>query len=286
MRQHQRCLVIAAVTAASLGGLAHGEAIAQRTKLLEFGPAAMEVQPARRATTDTPPAALDEPDPSERPWVLAAAWALRLPPPPDERASARERQELRKLAADQDADVLERVRYWDAGSPSQRWRGMLADMTIRAELAGAAATHARALLDVAIHDARVAAWDSKNVYRRTRPSELDARLVPEVAAPPGSSYPCEHAVVAGVAAEILRHLFPRESNRLAAAAHEAAWSRVVASAVYPSDAEAGLTLGRAVATHVIQHAKIAASDRVAWLLVSNGRDGSGCSRPMGGWSFC
>ena len=45
---------------------------------------------------------------------------------------------------------------------------------------------------------------------------------------------------------------------LAAAAHEAAWSRVVASAVYPSDAQAGLVLGRAVAAQVIEHARITA----------------------------
>jgi len=74
---------------------------------------------------------------------------------------------------------------------------------------------------------------------------------------PGRSYPCEWAVVAGAAAAILAHLFPADAPALAAAAHEAASSRVAASAVYPSDAEAGLALGRAVAARVIDYARLA-----------------------------
>ena len=255
MRQTERRLVIVAVAAAWLGGLAHSEAIAQRARMLEFGPDSIEIRPARRTVTDTPAPALDEPEPRERPLVLASVRELRLPPPPDERDSARERQEMRKLAASEDADALERVRYWNAAPPAQRWIEMLADMSARTELPGATADRARALLDAAIHDARIAARDSKHAYRRPRPSELDARLVPEVAVPRGPSYPCEHAVIAGVATEILGHLFPRDRARLAGAAHEAAWSRVVASAVYPSDARAGLTLGRAVAELVIERAR-------------------------------
>jgi hypothetical protein len=260
MHQRERRLVIALVATAWLGGLGHSEAIAQRTRLLEFGPDAIEMEPARRAVAATPGPPLDAPDPDERPRVLSSARKLRLPPPPDERDSARERREMRKLAASEDADALERVRYWDAAPPAQRWREMLEDMRVRDDLSGATAGHARALLDAAIHDARIAAWDSKTAYRRPRPSELDARLVPEVAVPRGPSYPCEHAVIAGAAAEILSHLFPHERTRLAGAASEAAWSRVVASAVYPSDARAGLALGRAVAARVIEHASIAAVD--------------------------
>jgi hypothetical protein len=272
MRQRERRFVIAAVAAAWLGGLGHTEAIAQRARLLEFGPDSIEMGPARRAVTHVPAAPFDEPDPHERPRVLASAWELRLPPPPDERDSARERREMRKLAASEDADALERVRYWDATSPAQRWRGMLADLSVRAELSGAAASRAQALLDAAIHDARIAARDSKTAYRRLPPSALDARLVPEVAVPRGPSYPCEHAVIAGVAAEILGHLFPADRTRLAGAAHEAAWSRVVASAVYPSDARAGLALGRAVAARIIERLSLDADDGVARPLIGSGPD--------------
>jgi len=208
------------------------------------------MRPARRAIQVTLPA--DAPGEKERLWVLASPSALKLPPPPGENESARERLELRKLAAGENAEALERVRFWDVRSPGQRWSEMLPGLIARAELGTDGARIAAALLETAIHDARIAAWDGKRAYRRLPPGELDARLVPEVTVSGAPSYPCEHAVVAGAAATILGHLFPADADRLAAAAHEAAWSRVVASAVYPSDAKAGLALGHAVASQVIE----------------------------------
>src|SRR5262245_29949533 len=249
MRHRERYLVIV-VAAALLGGLGSTEASAQRARLLEFGPDAIDIPPARRAVQVTLPAV--EPGERERPWVLASPSALRLPPPPGENESARERVELRKLAVGENADALERVRFWDVRSPAQRWSEMLAGLIARTELRTDGAHDFAAILERAIHDARIAAWDGKRAYRRLPPSELDARLVPEVAVSGAPSYPCEHAVVAGTAAAILGHLFPAEADRLDAAAHEAAWTRVVASAVYPSDAKAGLALGRAVARQVIE----------------------------------
>ena len=248
MRLRERHLVI--VVVALLGGLGSTEASAQRAQMLEFGPDAIELRPTRRTVQVTVPAV--ELGEKERPWVLASPSALRVPPPPGENESARERLELRKLAASDNADALERVRFWDVRPPARRWSEMLAGLIARAELGTVAARRAAALLESAIHDARIAAWDSKRAYRRLPPSELDARLVPEVAVSGAPSYPCEHAVVAGAAATILGYLFPAEAVRLAAAAHEAAWSRVVASAVYPSDAKVGLALGSAVATQVIE----------------------------------
>jgi hypothetical protein len=253
MRPRERHLVIV-VAAALLGGLGSTEASAQRTQLLEFGPDAIEPRLARRTVQVTGPAV--EPVEKARPWVLASPSAFRLPPPPDEYESARERLELRKLALAENADALERVRFWDLQSPVERWSEMLAGLIARAELGADGARHAATLLESAIHDARIAAWDGKRAYRRLPPSELDARLVPEVVVSGAPSYPCEYAVVAGAAATILGHLFPAEADGLAAAAHEAAWSRVVASAVYPSDAKAGLALGRAVAREVIEHLQL------------------------------
>jgi PAP2 superfamily len=198
-----------------------------------------------------------------------------LPPPPDERSTAREQQELRKHAVGDDATALERVRYWNSGSPPHRWNERLAELIVRDDVGNPAGTRAFAMLNIAIHDALIAAWDSKYAYRRPRPSEMDARLVPEVTVPRSPSYPCEHAVAAGAAVGILAHLFPAHAESLAAAAHEAAWSRVVAGAVYPSDSKAGLTLGRAVAARVIESVKedraitleLAAMPRPRWSTV-------------------
>ncbi|PWU24513.1 MAG: hypothetical protein C5B48_06005 [Candidatus Rokuibacteriota bacterium] len=254
MRQRHVVSVVASTALLLTAGT--GEAIGQRSKLLEFGPDAIEVPRPARVADDPSLVRTVEPVAARgRPWVLASAWELRLPPPPDERETARERLELRKLAAGDDAEALERIRHWDAGPPERRWKEMLADLSVRADFADGAVSRAYELLDIAIHDAVIAAWDSKLAYKRPRPSELDARLVPEAAVPRSPSYPCEIAVTAGAAAAILAHLFPGDADRLIAAAHEAAWSGVAASVAYPSDAEAGLALGRAVAARVIDAAR-------------------------------
>jgi hypothetical protein len=109
---------------------------------------------------------------------------------------------------------------------------------------------------VAIADAMVAAWDSKYAHSRPRPNEADARLDTALRAPRSPSYPCEYSVAAGAGSTVLAHFFPKDAAHFAAAAEEAARSRVLAGVVYPSDARAGLELGRAVGGRVIEALKL------------------------------
>lgn len=256
MRQHHRALLSAGV-AACLLAIAREEVSAQRSRILEFGPDAIDLGPHARVVIGRPLTAPEERDAGQRrPWVLSSGSELRLPPPPDEAEASRERRELRRLVVREDAATLDRIRYWDFRSPGHRWNELLVTMVARDRLGATAGIRAFALLNIAIDDSLIAAWDSKYAYRRLRPIELDGSLVPEVTVPSSPSYPCERAVTAGAASAVLAHLFPADAERLAAAAHEAAWSRVVAGAVYPSDARAGLELGRAVAARVIARARI------------------------------
>lgn len=249
-----------------LFSIACSDASAQRSRLLEFGPDAVELQLNASKGRERPVRATIEPGAGGwGPWILTSGRALRLPPPPDEKSTAVELRELKRLMVGDDAERLERIRYWDFGSPVHRWNEMLTDMGVRDDVGSAASIRAVTLLNVTIHDALVAAWDSKYTYNRRRPSEDSALLVPEVAIPRSPSYPCEHAVIAGAASTVLAHLFPADAQRFAGAAHEAAWSRVMAGAVYPSDARAGLDLGRAVAAHVLEYAKTIDADEWAGL---------------------
>ena len=102
----------------------------------------------------------------------------------------------------------------------------------------------------------IAAWDSKYAHNRRRPGEADAQLTTALPAPRSPSYPCEHSVAAGAGSAVLAHLFPKEAQRFTEAAEEASRSRVLAGVVYPSDARAGLELGRAVAARVIEYLKL------------------------------
>jgi hypothetical protein len=257
MRQCARRPALIAGLVTALLAIACGEALAQKSRLYEFGPDAVELLPRRPAERTTrPPADPIQRMVDRRPCVLASTAELRLPPPPDDRSTAAELRELKKLMAGDDPTAIAQIRYWDTGALAAPWRDLLAGIGLEDGLEPAEKARGLLLMQIAIHDGLIAAWDSKLVHRRPRPDELDGRLAPEVAVPAVPSYPSEHAVVAAAAAGILAFLFPAHADRLAVTAEQAAWSRVAAGAVFPSDARAGLGLGRAVALRVIEVAKI------------------------------
>src|SRR5262245_34515696 len=168
-------------------------------------------------------------------WVLTSGSQLRLSPPPNPAVTAAELQELRGLVARRDAAALDRIVFWDTGAPGYRWNGILADELSKHNLAGATTSRQMALMQVAIYDATIAAWDSKYTYRRLRPSAADPTLATAVPRPRSPSYPSEHAAVAGAAARVLAYLFPDDGPALTAQAEEAARSRELAGVQYPSD---------------------------------------------------
>ena len=152
-----------------------------------------------------------------KPWVLKSGSELRLPPPPDAQATTSESEELRALAGRRDAAALERIRYWDFWSPAHRWNEMLSDTAVAQNfgIGGGNGIRAFAMLNVAIHDALIAAWDSKYAHNRRRPAEADPKLVSALPEPRSPSYPCEYSVAAGAGSAVLAHLFPGEAKRFA-----------------------------------------------------------------------
>jgi membrane-associated phospholipid phosphatase len=196
-------------------------------------------------------------------WVLTSGSQFRLPPPPDWKATKAELRELITLATQRDAPVLDRINYWDAGAPGYRWNEQAVAAASRHNINIIRASRALALLDVAIYDATIAAWDSKYTYKRLRPNQV-APLFPTVLTTPASpSYPDEHAVAAGAASQVLAYLFPADAAMFASMAEEAGRSRLVAGVAYPSDVAAGLQLGRTVADLVIARAQTDGSD-IVW----------------------
>src|SRR5437764_10696587 len=184
-------------------------------------------------------------------WVLSSGRQLRLPPPQGQ-ASA-EITQLQALAAQRDAAALHLIRYWDAGAPGYRWNEIAIAQALQ-EGIGLRAYRMLALLNVAIYDATIAAWDAKYTYGRPRPSALSPALTTVLPTPLSPSYPSEHAVAAGAASAVLAYLFPKAAQVFAAKAEKAARSRLLAGVHYPSDVAAGLDLGRRVAQRVIERA--------------------------------
>ena len=215
---------------------------------------------------ETPPAGQVEPGAGAwKTWVLRSGDQLRLPAPPDTAGTAAELAQVQALASQRDA-ARNTIRFWDAGAPNYRWNELALSKLPAAPGTngppGAQAFRGMALLSVAVYDAMVAAWDSKYAYGRPRPGALDPSLTTAVPTPASPSYPSEHAVAAGAAATVLTYLLPAEAPLFAEKAEEAARSRLLAGVQYPSDVQAGLELGRAVAARVIERAKADGSDAI------------------------
>ncbi len=193
-------------------------------------------------------------------WVVTDLVEMRPPAPPDQAATQAEIAELKTLAAQRDAAAREQVAYWDAGSPSYRWIEIALAQFKSKPFPPLRTSRGMSLMNVAIYDAMVAAWDAKYTYQRSRPSLVDPTLTTLVVNPHSPAYPAEHAVAAGAAAAVLGYLYPDDAQTFQAKAEEAAYSRVLAGVQYPSDVEAGLALGRQVALLVLERAKADGSD--------------------------
>ena len=175
-------------------------------------------------------------------WFITSGKDYRLPAP------ASYKDEIAQVISKQqqlDSAGLQQVLYWNAGAPGYRWHEFIFRLFIRDTSYGGAL--ANLLLNVAIYDATVAAWDTKYAYKRPRPSRADKRIksyVPEANSP---SYPCEHSVAAGVAATIIAHFYPKFADSVNRLAQQVMSSRVAAGAAFPSDTRAGFELGKKIA---------------------------------------
>ena len=185
-----------------------------------------------------------------RTWFTPGGDSLRPPAPP---AGADDLAQVRALAGQRDAAAGDRIAHWNAGAPPYRWIETALDLL--KESGDGRRARVWAYLTGAMDDATTAVLDGKLAYRRPRPSAVDPALAPVVAVPDSPSYPSEHAAVGAAAAEVLAFFFPDRAEALRAAAEEAAGSRVLAGVEYPSDATAGLELGRRVAGFALERAR-------------------------------
>jgi len=203
------------------------------------------------------------PDPTTWPtWVISDVASYRVPPPPSASATRDEANNLKIIANLRDDAAVESVRFWDAGAPPYRWIQIAQQEVAAHNLGGPAATRAMSLVAVAMNDATLAAWDSKYVHQRLRPSQFDPTIAPMIDTPHSPSYPSEHAVVASAAAAVLGYLFPDRKSAIDAMASNAGFSRLYAGTEFPSDVSEGMRLGGMIADQVITWAKRDGSDMV------------------------
>ena len=107
-------------------------------------------------------------------WAIQSGSQLRLPPPPDAEATRNEINVLQELAVQRDPAALNVINYWNTGAPAFRWNNQAVQLFLAKGIGVARASRGLALLNVAIHDATVAAWDTKYTYNRARPADFDS----------------------------------------------------------------------------------------------------------------
>lgn len=210
-------------------------------------------------------------------WVLASGSEIQVPAPPAaDSARAKADEKAMKDAADGRSSATQAtVDKWSGPLPTKPWTEIMFRAIEKSSKNPPLSTRNAALIHVAMSDAVISAYHWKYQYNVKAPEGVDT-LVP---ASPDPTYPSEHAAIAGAASKVIAFLYPDEAAlRLDEMADEAAQSRVDAGTNTPSDVEAGLALGRAVADKVIAYAKTDGAG-AAW----NGRRPAGIGNTVAFW---
>jgi membrane-associated phospholipid phosphatase len=183
-------------------------------------------------------------------WFISSGKEYRLPAPGDHK-----KEIAAVLAAQKELDAAgqQQIEYWNAGAPGYRWHDIVADLFMTDT--GNTGVLSYMLLNVAIYDATVAAWETKYAYNRPRPFAADSRIKVYGVKPESPSYPCEHSVAAGVATAVIAKYFPRMADSVNRMAQRLMASRVAAGLAYPEDTRAGFELGKKIAEKEIEHVK-------------------------------
>src|SRR5919112_716312 len=117
------------------------------------------------------------------------------------------------------------------------------------------AARAYSYVSVAQYEALKAAWYWKYKFNRLSPARYDPAVATVVPASTLPSYPSEDAVLSGVTAEVLKLLFPASVEEITRKAAEQREAAMLSGRATASDVAAGLALGKAVATLVINRAR-------------------------------
>ncbi|MDQ4049848.1 MAG: hypothetical protein M3131_10800, partial [Actinomycetota bacterium] len=195
-------------------------------------------------------------------WVLESGAEVRVPAPPKP-GSAAEKTDTQRLKVAREKGTQEEeqaARHYTRAPVVEPWFEQNVQLVARRPKDVPYSSRAYSNTAVAMYEAMVAASHWQQVYKRKPPP--GESLVPRSAE---FSYPSEHAAIAGAASRVLAYLFPEYPRaRLDERAEDASNALVAAGAVYPSDAEAGLDLGRRVAKRVIAHAKKDGAETIKW----------------------
>lgn len=216
-----------------------------------------------------------------KPWLMASGDQFR-PGTPEimqgefpSAALLAQIQEVKDFvdAIPQNPDYLTIAQFWADGAgtvtPPGHWMEIARAHLAASNWSTPRAARALAMLGVGVADSAICCWDSKYAFWLTRPITLirtladqpfyDPTFLTPVGTPPFPAYTSGHSTFSGCSGAILEYLFPGgtatdalgQTVGFAAAADQAALSRLYAGIHYRADSDDGLTAGRNVADLVI-----------------------------------
>jgi hypothetical protein len=191
-----------------------------------------------------------------RPFFIASGSEFRAPPPPalDSEAFRKTVAEVRKISNNRTAEQLRIAQYWElVTSPNFPgwWNQTALEAAEAHHLSQLETAEVLALMHMAWLDAFTTCADSKYAYWVPRPTQVDPEIRLAIGLPNHPSYPSNHSCTSSAAARVLDAKFPDQGGRYLALAQEVAMSRIYGGIHYPIDTEAGLEIGRKVATKVL-----------------------------------
>lgn len=246
-------------------GVALGKAIASRA----IARAAADGASARfTGTLPTGPGLWFGPAPLEplagtwKTWIMTSGSQLR-PGPPPAFGSAEFQEALAEVKrVCNNATPAQRAiaHFWADGAgtvtPPGHWAEIALGLIARDRLNTPMAARIMALHGVTVADAAISCWDAKYHYMLIRPVQADPTINTVVPTPPFPSYTSGHSTFSGSSSDVLAYFFPRDARTLRAMADEAAVSRLFGGIHYRFDNDAGLQVGKRLATLAIQRDRL------------------------------
>jgi hypothetical protein len=196
-------------------------------------------------------------------WMMTPANILSVrPQAPPTTSSDQMNQELdavKSAVENITRDQLATVYKWNDGAnsvtPPGHWNEIAVPYLEKAKFSEVRTARALALLNMAMHDAGVACWDTKYAYFNPRPSQLDPTIKTMIGLPNFPSYVSGHSDFSAAADTVLSYLFPDGASYFDSQRDEAAMSRLYGGIHYPADIKNGVAQGKAVGAFTVNFAK-------------------------------
>jgi len=196
-------------------------------------------------------------------WSMTAVDIIATRPvaPPSTKSAQMQTElaEVKNTVKNLSRDQRAIAQKWNDGAgtytPPGHWNDIAAELVRDARMSEVRAARTFALLNMSMHDASVACWNTKYFYFNPRPHQLDPSIGTAIGLPNFPAYPSGHSTFSAAAASVLSYVFPSAASSLDSMANEAGISRLYGGIHYRSDIDRGKEHGARVGSFTVRFAQ-------------------------------